>query len=152
LSTEQFAARLFRELHQAIITHEAGALRGEVEAVHDMRVGIRRLRVALSNFAFCLPNDTQRNLDAHLKKLALALGAVRDLDVMVETLEAALLTRPKQDHQAIKNLISRFRARRRRQYRHLKNYLEKEEFARFKQQFISSEAESETEKAHGQAA
>jgi CHAD domain-containing protein len=154
LTTKQFATRLFMELHQAIMAEVAGAIRGEVDAIHDMRVTIRRQRVALSNFASCLPHDVQRKLDVHLKNLAVALGRVRDLDVMIETLEAALLTRPAPDHQAIKNLISRLRARRRRQFRHLKNYLQNEEYAEFKRQFKSWEGESlpENQIAHGQAA
>jgi CHAD domain-containing protein len=154
LTTKDFADRLFLELHQAILAQEAGALRGEVEAVHDMRVAIRRQRVALSNFASCLSHDVNRRLSAHLKKLALALGRVRDLDVMIKTLEAALLTRTTKDHQAIKNLISRLRSRRRRQFRHLKNYLQSEEYAEFRTQFIRPEPENRTEKekAHGQAA
>jgi CHAD domain-containing protein len=154
LTTKDFADRLFLELHQAILAQEAGALRGEVEAVHDMRVAIRRQRVALSNFASCLSHDVNHRLSAHLKKLADALGRVRDLDVMIETLESALLTRATQDHQAIKNLISRLRSRRRRQFRQLKNYLQNEDYAEFRSQSIWSEPESgtEKEKAHGQAA
>ncbi len=151
-TAKQFAGRLFMDLHQAIIAQEAGAIRGEVEAIHVMRVTIRRQRVAVNNFASCLPHDEQRKLNAHMKKLADALGGVRDLDVMIETLESALLTRPAPDHKAIKNLISRLRRRRRRQYRHLKNYLQSEDYAEFKSQFFTPEPESGTEKAHGQAA
>ena len=154
LTTKQFAARLFTELHQAIIAQEAGAIKGVVDAIHDMRVAIRRQRVALNNFTSCIPHDEHRRLDSHLKKLAVALGGVRDLDVMIETLEASLFTRPAPDHQAIKNLISRLRSRRRRQFRHLKNFLQNEEYAEFKSQFDWSEPENRTEdqKAHGQAA
>jgi len=151
-TAKEFAAHLFMELHQAVIAQEAGAMRGEVEAIHDMRVTIRRQRVAISNFDSCLPRELKRRLSAHLKKLAILLGGVRDLDVMIETLESALLTRPAPDHKAIKNLISRLRARRRRQYRHLKNYLQSEDYAEFKTQFFTPEPASGTEKAHGQAA
>src|SRR5262245_3864347 len=151
-TAKRFASHLFMELHQAIIAQEAGAIRGEVEAIHDMRVTIRRLRVAISNFDSSLPQDVHRRLNVHMKKLAVVLGAVRDLDVMIETLESALLTRPAPDQKAIKNLISRLRARRRRQYRHLKNYLQSEDYAEFKKQFFTSEPENRTEKVHGQAA
>jgi len=154
LTTKQFAMRLLSELHQAIIAQEAGAIKGGVDAIHDMRVAIRRQRVALSNFASCITHDEHRRLDSHLKILAVFLGGVRDLDVMIETLEASLFTRPAPDHQAIKNLISRLRSRRRRQFRHLKNFLQNEEYAEFRSQFDSSEPENRTEnqKAHGQAA
>jgi CHAD domain-containing protein len=154
LTTKQFAARLFMELHKTILDQEEGALRGEVEAIHDMRVAIRRQRVAIRNFASCLPEDALRRLNGQLEKLALALGEVRDLDVMIKNLETALLTRSAQDQQAIKNFISRLRSRRRRQFRRLKQYLQNEEFADFKRKFISTEPESkvENQKAHGQAA
>jgi CHAD domain-containing protein len=154
LTTKQFAARLFMELHKAILDQEEGALRGEVEAIHDMRVAIRRQRVAIRNFASCLPEDARRRLNGQMKKLALALGEVRDLDVMIKNLETALLTRSTQDQQAIKNFISRLRSRRRRQFRRLKQYLQNEEFADFKKKFISSESENriEKQKVHGQAA
>ena len=85
-----FALRLFRELHGLILAQEAGARAGEVEAVHDMRVGIRRLRVALSNFRVCLSREDRQRLKARLEHLANALGGVRDLDVMIEALTAAL--------------------------------------------------------------
>jgi CHAD domain-containing protein len=61
------------------------------ECVHDMRVATRRLRSALRDFKPYLEyNATKRELKtfgAEIKRLADALGAVRDLDVQLALLE-----------------------------------------------------------------
>ncbi|GJP39984.1 hypothetical protein CLOM_g24291, partial [Closterium sp. NIES-68] len=59
----------------------------DVEAVHDLRVTVRRLRSTLSIFApFIQVPDALR--PRALGKLLRSLGAVRDADVMLETLAA----------------------------------------------------------------
>ncbi len=131
-TTKEFAHNLFRELHQAILQHEAGVLSGNVESVHDMRVGIRRLRVALNNFAVCLRKKERRLWRSRLENLAQALGGVRDLDVMIEALKARAIIRPEPDRRAILAFVSRLRARRRRALLRLKTYLASQEFAEFK--------------------
>jgi len=134
-ATAKFARRLFRDLQQAIIKHEAGAVAGEVEAIHDMRVGIRRLRVALSNFAACLPEEDRRRLRANLEHLADALGGARDLDVMIGVLKSEQANKAESERAAIAAFIGRLRARRRRRHRKLIGYLQGEEFANFKNEF-----------------
>src|SRR5262249_24087055 len=132
---EQFARKIFCDLWQSIIRHEAGALAGEILAVHDMRVGIRRLRVALDNFATCLSKKDRKRLRASLKNLAEALGGVRDLDVLIDALKSKQANRPDEDRAAIGSLISRLRAWRRRRLRKLVSYLQSEEYANFKREF-----------------
>ncbi len=159
-SAEQLARRIFAELHQSVIAHEAGSLAGEVEAIHDMRVAIRRLRVALSNFVACLPKEDRKRLRARLKRLADALGGVRDIDVMIAAMKTLLPTRPQKDKPAISALIGRLRARRRSRLRALNRYLSSEEFSGFKREFSSEPTTVEfpkvdqkvIEKEHGQAA
>ncbi|CAI5460586.1 unnamed protein product [Closterium sp. Yama58-4] len=59
----------------------------DVEAVHDLRVAVRRLRATVSVFSpFIQVPDALR--PRALGKLLRALGAVRDADVMLETLAA----------------------------------------------------------------
>src|ERR1051326_7444370 len=86
-SITQVAKRILAESHQAILSHEEGILNRDAEAVHDMRVASRRLRVALSNFAVCCEPRERRRMAALLGKLADALGRVRDLDVLVSALK-----------------------------------------------------------------
>ena len=85
-SVEQLATQVFTDLHQTIISHESGSLAGDVDSVHDMRVAVRRLRVALSNFAVCVPKEDRKRLRLKLENLAEALGGVRDMDVMIVAL------------------------------------------------------------------
>ncbi|MFN0085201.1 MAG: CHAD domain-containing protein [Blastocatellia bacterium] len=152
--TDAFASRLFRELHGQILAQEAGALAGEVEAVHDMRVGIRRLRVALSNFAVCVPREDRRRLRLRLEHLAGALGSVRDMDVMIEAMTAALLSRAESERSALKDFIKRLKSRRRGRLRTLVNYLHGQEYAALKRELGHTNLPTPTEKeaAHGQAA
>lgn len=169
-SVEQLAKQVFTELHQTIIVNESGSLDGGVEAVHDMRVAARRLRVALSNFAACVPRQDRKRLRARLENLADALGGVRDLDVMIGAMKTSLPFRSNEEKFAISAMIRRLRARRRLRLRALINYLRGEEYAVFKRESASEwinieslqrrseppdiqpEASESLEEEHGQAA
>jgi CHAD domain-containing protein len=139
ISTGQFATGVIVELYRSIIAQEQAAIAGDVDAIHDMRVAIRRLRVALSNFASTLSREDRRRLQSRLKHLAEPLGEVRDFDIMIAALESRLTA--DSGHEAIKAVISRLRDRRRRRLRKLVAYLSGEEFADFKREFSSFEAE-----------
>ncbi|PMB12378.1 CHAD domain-containing protein [Fischerella thermalis CCMEE 5282] len=56
------------------------------EALHQMRVGMRRLRTATSRFAIAV-NLPKVVSDKNIGKIARRLGNLRDLDVLKETLE-----------------------------------------------------------------
>ncbi|GAB4463452.1 MAG: hypothetical protein OHK0029_32080 [Armatimonadaceae bacterium] len=58
-----------------------------IEALHDMRVGSRRVRAALSVFGGIFSADERENLTSAAKQITDALGTVRDLDVQIEMLE-----------------------------------------------------------------
>jgi triphosphatase len=58
----------------------------EVEGVHQMRVGLRRLRVALSAFGDDFRTPALDALGQRARKLAAKLAPARDLDVFVEEL------------------------------------------------------------------
>jgi CHAD domain-containing protein len=137
-SVEQLAREVFTDLHQIIISHESGSLAGDVESIHDMRVTVRRLRVALSNFAVCVPKEYRKRLRSNLENLADALGGVRDIDVMIAAMKALPSSMPGQypgrEKFAISALIGRLRARRRSRLRALMNYLGGEEYAGFKRE------------------
>jgi CHAD domain-containing protein len=69
--------------------HERGALAAGHDPVHDMRVACRRLRAALQLFG----GERLRPLEAEVKELQDALGAVRDLHVQEKWLRATGLRR-----------------------------------------------------------
>jgi CHAD domain-containing protein len=64
--------------------HAAGL--GQVDAVHRMRVGITRLRAAVSFFAPMSIDKVWPQLKHELRWLNRALGSARDVDVVVENL------------------------------------------------------------------
>jgi CHAD domain-containing protein len=73
---------------------EAGARRGDAEAVHDMRVAIRRLRSTLRTFRGLWDTERAEWLRIELKWIADQLGPVRDGQVMAERLSSAVEAEP----------------------------------------------------------
>jgi CHAD domain-containing protein len=76
-------------------SHATGTKEGDADALHDMRVAIRRLRSALQNFEGnaelkLVPREIRREMKdfrRRLGRLGDALGAVRDFDVLDEYLQ-----------------------------------------------------------------
>ena len=158
-SITQVAKRIFAELYQAVLSQEAGVLDRDVEAVHDMRVASRRLRVALSNFMVCCEPDERRRMRALLGKLADALGSVRDLDVLVAALKRSQTSIAPDEQKYMAALIRRLRARRLRRCRRLESFLQSEDYAGFKREFLAviqldrgADYRAEHEETDGQSA
>ena len=131
-TTAQMAQRVCVEQFTAILSQEPGVKLGEVEAIHDMRVATRRLRVTLINFAACWTKAERQHLKSWLQNLADALGEVRDLDVLMDALkpklnQAAALERP-----LLTNLIERLRQQRKRRFQALLVFLDSEAYLRSK--------------------
>ncbi len=68
-----------------IVANEAAVLSGLPEGVHQMRVGVRRLRAGLWVFSDMLRCTQTAAIRRDLKWLAGKLGPVRDLDVFLTT-------------------------------------------------------------------
>ncbi len=64
-----------------ILANHPAACMGNIEGVHQMRVGIRRLRTALSLFGKHLEPTALEHFEAELKRFGQVLGAARDWDV-----------------------------------------------------------------------
>lgn len=90
------ASKLFFYLWNTAWEHGAGTLAGDADALHDMRVNLRRLRSAMQNFegskrAPVLSRgvrDELRDERRRVGKLGDRLGAVRDYDVLTEYIES----------------------------------------------------------------
>lgn len=82
--------------------------RRTVEAVHQARVGVRRLRAAMTLFKDLLGDSQSRTLKDQLRDLAGRLGAARDLDVLIARLETFELAAPV-DLPALKAVLQRRR-------------------------------------------
>jgi CHAD domain-containing protein len=73
---------------------EPGARRADPDAIHDMRVAVRRLRSTLRTFRPLLDRDRSEPLRDELQWLGGVLGGVRDAQVMCERLLAAVAAEP----------------------------------------------------------
>ena len=62
---------------------------GDSDAVHDLRVSIRRLSRCLRTFAQFYPGHSWKKMRRRLADLMDACGAVRDLDIAIELLGKA---------------------------------------------------------------
>jgi CHAD domain-containing protein len=80
------AGRKVLRFHLArMLAKEAGTRAGdEIEDLHGMRVATRRMRAAWRVFGDGFRADRTRRLRSRLRVLAGCLGAVRDLDVLLE--------------------------------------------------------------------
>src|SRR5262249_23811728 len=77
----------FREIARACLQQIAGnepaALKDDAEGVHQMRIGLRRLRTAISIFAALLEDPQTEKIKAGLKWFTGELGPARELDVLL---------------------------------------------------------------------
>lgn len=84
------AGGLLSERARTLYRHLPHALAGEPEAVHQLRVAARRLRVALPLVALKGEGRRVRQARRDLRDLTRAAAVGRDLDVMLEALTALL--------------------------------------------------------------
>lgn len=98
-SLEDVLHAIFTSCIEQIVVNEAPARAGgDPEGVHQLRVGARRLRSALSLFGDTLPDENREFFRAELRWLSGEMGDARDLDVfLAETLEPMLLQTPDRD-------------------------------------------------------
>jgi CHAD domain-containing protein len=82
---EQASAHLGRLAFQVNRASKAGG----VEAVHDLRVSIRRLRECLRVFRQFFPAGAGRKIRSRMDKVMGLASAVRDRDIALEHLEKA---------------------------------------------------------------
>jgi len=91
---EQAMEAAFHSCLDQILANEEPARRGvDPEGVHQMRVGVRRLRSAISLFREVLPESQRQALRDRLRWLADELGGARDLDVFCDETLAVLRRR-----------------------------------------------------------
>jgi CHAD domain-containing protein len=108
------AGRKILRFHLArMLAREPGTRTGaDAEDLHSMRVATRRMRAAWRVFGDSYrPNRTRRyRLD--LRDVAARLGAVRDLDVLIEGLEAYARGQTETERGALEPLLETWRSRR----------------------------------------
>ncbi|MGB3494936.1 MAG: CHAD domain-containing protein [Elainellaceae cyanobacterium] len=122
---------------QTVIQHEANVLADtDPEAIHQMRVGLRRLRTTLEAYGMILqlPPDAQIK---RIKKLAGVLGQVRDLDVLQERLKGQYRGQlPKAEKKRLDKLLKRLHKQRKRAFSTLKKTFSGKTYQQFKAAYV----------------
>jgi CHAD domain-containing protein len=101
------AARKVLRFHFArMLAREAGTREGkDAEELHAMRVATRRMRAAWRVFGESFRPDRTKRYRSRLRDIAGRLGAVRDLDVLIEAAQAYRIEQPADEARALRPLF-----------------------------------------------
>lgn len=86
----QLCARLLKRRVDTLFKHFPGAMSGDEEELHQLRVSGRRLRATLALLAAKPDGRRARRCQRLLRALTRVAGTSRDLDVLLETYDARL--------------------------------------------------------------
>jgi triphosphatase len=89
-STREAFQMIGRACLKQVAANEPALLKGNPEGVHQMRVGLRRLRAAMSLFKALLGDAQTHAIKAELKWLTGELGPARELEVLVKRVVAPM--------------------------------------------------------------
>ncbi len=126
---------------ERMMRHEAGSRSGkDIESVHQMRVAIRRMRSLFMLIGAAYKAKTVDKAGRDLRRVARALGRVRDLDVLIQDLESFRQSLPESDQAALDQaaldqVITRLDKRRDEQRAKLNALFDSKFYARFLRQF-----------------
>jgi CHAD domain-containing protein len=128
------ARKLIAQNYTAMLNKEEGARLGEdPEAIHDMRVATRRMRAAFRVFDPYLTGKRAKEVRDGLRTIATDLGAVRDLDVLIENAEAFRETLPPEQRGGLASMTEEWRVTRWKARKALLRLLNSKEYSKFKQ-------------------
>ena len=127
------AARKVLQLHfSRMQRREAGTRTGsDTEELHDMRVATRRMRAAWRVFDGAFKAGKTKKIRRHLETIADRLGAVRDLDVLIQGLEAYQLGLDEDEQPGLDPLMSLWRKQRASARNQLIGELDSDRYASF---------------------
>ena len=83
MSTREAFREIARACLQQIASNEPAVLKDDAEGVHQMRIGLRRLRTAISLFAALLEDPQTEKIQTGLRWFTGELGPARELDVLI---------------------------------------------------------------------
>ena len=108
------AGRKILRFHFArMLDREVGTRSGEdMEDLHRMRVATRRMRAAWRLFGDAYKPKAERRYVRELRTVATSLGAVRDLDVLLENLAAYVAVHPADEGEALQPLAAAWQEQR----------------------------------------
>jgi triphosphatase len=89
LKSDMSTGKAFQVIGRSILRHvvdnESAVRKGDSEGVHQMRVGLRKLRAAISIFAELLNDGQTERIASEVIWMTGELGPARDLDVYIKT-------------------------------------------------------------------
>ncbi len=133
----QWAYHAISKHFNKIVKHEAGVLENQdIEEIHQMRVGMRRLRSALDGFALVLDLPERVTID-RVGKIARVLGGLRDLDVMNQMFESLFLGLPAKEIEELDYFFKTLKQDRRRSFTKVKKILSANIYINLKQELKS---------------
>ncbi|MGB3535968.1 MAG: CHAD domain-containing protein [Microcoleaceae cyanobacterium] len=129
-----WAALAIRKHLEKILIHEPEVLKDkDPEELHQMRVGIRRLRSALNGFAPVL-NLPPSITDKQVGKVGRRLGQLRDLDVLLAALQTHYCPNlPKKEKKIIEQSLPDFIKKRQKKVKLVKKTIESKSYKILKQ-------------------
>ncbi len=134
----QSGRRLLRERTKKLLELPKEVLKHEdVEAVHRMRVAIRRLRATLDAYESCCDPKLFKKVYRQIKQAADALGAARDTDVMLLNVQAQLEYMSSEEQAGVHWIIERLKTFRERKQRQLEEFLKSLDEDTLKKQIAS---------------
>ena len=118
--------------YKKILKHETKVLQDkDPEELHQMRVGMRRLRSTMTGFAPAL--DLPIN-EKQIGKIAKVLGKLRDLDVLLETLTTSYASvLPKAEQKILSIAIKVLHKKRKKVFQQVKSTLKHQRYQQLKQ-------------------
>lgn len=132
---EHFAYAAVEKHFKKSIKHESDVLDDkDPESLHQMRVGLRRLRTAIDVFDFALKLPKSIS-DRAISKIAHSLGAVRDLDVLTAELKTQQANLPPSEQDSLKKLLKQMNKERRCDFAKLKRTLKGSKYDALKEAF-----------------
>lgn len=124
--------KLFRFHLGKVLARVPGVLAAEdPEEVHAMRVSARRMRATWRVFGDGFERDARRRYQAELRTIGACLGAVRDLDVLVEIASSHGQRRGARQRAGLARLVTAWDAERKVRHVELVELLESDGFATF---------------------
>ena len=141
-------------LNEMLSFRDAALDWSDIEGVHDMRVATRRLRSISRDFARYVPKVPLKKFRRAVKRLADALGEVRDEDVALAAVEESARQAPPELRAGFERVAAPKRARRKRARVQLFGALEAETFAAFGEElsaFLNQRSARQAERRAGQS-
>jgi triphosphatase len=90
---EAFAAACQSAARQTLHNWQAVLASADTEGPHQLRIGLRRLRMALNAFRLAIDDDALRQLEQDAKHFFRRVGELRDLDVLTAEIAGPLALR-----------------------------------------------------------